>query len=819
MTYLRTKPSLTYSGLTVVLSNPSRFDKVRLLTAGGGHVLNDFCLRPELNVMQCDVRVADDPSPLLPNTKCLIVLGEYAMHKLLPATRQNTLNEMRGSLQQYQGLPAIPSFYPQDAADPKNFEKDYNEAHMVFADEDEGSENDEEDGKTHGRTDRKNYAFWMRADIKKAKWILKNGLPPIEPEPQYVNNPSSQDLIEVLSTTKDCFMDFDIETDYEEQNLQCFSFTFDGRVVYNVPVLDYNYKPAYGALPQILRALSCAIKNNTLVAHNGACFDFLVLPYKYRIPVYNVFDTMCAMHRCFPTVEKSLGHCFTGESLVDTLCGKVAIKDLVGKKDFTVWSWKNGNPFPAKVNNVFKTKEKTSIVRVHLWRKTNNGEGFNYEKTYIDCTPEHLFLVDDKWVKAEDLSNGVKLTRLRIHYGKEYKQYDRIVYKNSNGEDVRERVHKYVFECLFWKTNKYVHHVDEDKHNNEPNNLKELTEKEHNTLHMSLLHKKKDITSCVVGTFKNGITGQWDILKKETLEKLYNSGMSQAEIAKIYNTTQASIRLLLKKHEIKIRSQKEGQRLFYAKNKNCTVLGVEYLKDLQDVYCMEVEDTHCFSVNNVIVHNCTSYWTWQQFHKDEDSRGYRTPEQMKQRMAYCGKDVFTMHLIRKAIMAYAKTVPGLEHSIATVMKQIVPYIATTLQGIGYDETLRQSMRAENDALMEQYLRMIRILIGETGLLEVQSCLKGKAKAFPGSNKQCVQYFHNILGYPIVHRSKPDKNGVRNPSLAKQAMFKLRLKHNNPVIDICNLYRGVKLETTTPLGFYPWKDDNNKIMPYETNTII
>lgn len=515
MTFLRTKPSLTYSGLTVVLSNPSRFDKVRLLTSGGGHVLNDFCLRPELNVMQCDIRVADDPAPLLPGTRCVVVLGEYAMHKLLPATRQNTLNEMRGSFQTYQGLPAIPSFYPQDAADPKNFEKEFNAEHMTFAEEDSGEGDEEDDGKTHGRTDRKNYAFWMRADLRKAKYILKNGLPPVEPEPQYVNSPSSQQLIDVLSTTKDCFMDFDIETDYEEQNLQCFSFTFDGKVVYNVPILDYNYQPAYSHLPQIFRALAKSFKRNVLVAHNGACFDFIVLPGKYRIPIYEVYDTMCAMHRCFPTIEKSLGH-------------------------------------------------------------------------------------------------------------------------------------------------------------------------------------------------------------------------------------------------------------------------------------------------------CTSYWTWQQFHKDEDSRGYRTPEQMKQRMAYCGKDVFTMHLIRKAIAAYAKTIPGLEDSINTVMKQIVPYITTTLQGIRYDETLRQSMRAENDRLMEQYLRMIKILIGETGLVEVQSCLKGKAKAFPGSNKQCVQYFHNILGYPIVHRSKPDKHGVRNPSLAKQAMYKLRLKHNNPVIDLCNLYRGVKLETTTPLGFYPWKNDKGEV---------
>jgi len=808
--FLRSKPTLSYSGLTIVLSNASRFDKVRLLTAGGGHILNDFCLRPELNQMQCDIRVADDKSPWLNNTKCVLLLGEYAMHTYLPQTRNNTLNEMRGTLFDINGLPCIASFYPQDAADPKNFEAQFNKEHKVFEDEDEGGDEDD-DGKTHGRTKRKNYAFWMRADLKKCKYILKNGLPKLESQPEYVNYANVKDLCNVLDTHKDEFLDFDIETDYEEQNMQCFSFTFDNKTVFNVPVLDFNYQPALSGLPFLMRSLAGAIKRNILVCHNGATFDFIVLGYKYRIPVYRVYDTLAAMHRCFPTIEKSLGHCLTGDTLIDTLCGKVPIKDLVGKENFHVWSWKYENPFPSKVKKVFKTRENADLVRVHIWRKTNDGNGMFYEKTHIDCTPDHLFLLNEKWVRADSLVNGDKLTRVRISYGKFYKSYDRIVYKNIYGVDVRERVHKYVYESLYGKLEKdFVHHKDEDKWNNEPDNLQQLTEQQHNSLHMSLNIKRNDMTSYVPGTFKNGITNDWDVLDKETLEKLYTSGMSQAEIAKVYGSTQASIRLLMVKHGIKARKPHEGQKIYYAKNKNCTVLGVEFLKEKQDVYCMEVEGTECFSANNVIVHNCVSYWTWQPFHKDEDSRGYRTQQQMSDRMRYCGKDVFTMSLVRKAITSYSKTVVGLEHSIQTVMDSIVPYVTTALQGIKVDEELRQKMRYENDRLMEQYLRMIRILIGEAGLEEVQKCIKGKAGALPGSNKQCVEYFHNILGYPIVHRSKPDQHGVRNPSLAKQAMYKLRLKHENPVIDLCNIYRGVKLETTTPLGFYPWKDDNNKI---------
>lgn len=511
---LRTKPSLTYCGLTIILSNPSRFDTARLLTATGGQILNMFCLRPELNVMMCDVRIADDKDPFLPNTKCILLLGEYAMHYYLPKTRTSTLNEMRGTLFSVNNIPAIVSYFPQDCADVKDYEAEFNEGHKSH----EGSANEDDeddDGKTLGVTHRKNFAFWLRADIRKCKFILKNGIPTPEPQPQYVNCPPADEVVKVLEGQTGQHLYFDIETDYEEQNLQCFSFTFDGKVVYNVPVLDFRYKPAYSSLPYIMRALAVAIKRNTLVAHNGACFDYIVLGYKYKIPVYSVYDTMVGMHRCFPTIEKSLGH-------------------------------------------------------------------------------------------------------------------------------------------------------------------------------------------------------------------------------------------------------------------------------------------------------CTSYWTWQPFHKDEDSRGYQTPEQMKQRMAYCGKDVFTMFLIKREIDKYAKTVIGLEHSIATAMAGITPYVTATMQGILVDMPLREKMRYENDRLMEQYLRMINILIGDAGMAEVHQCIKGKAGAFPGSNKQCVEYFHHILKYPVAGYSPVNKHGVRNPSLSKLNMFKLRLKHNNPVIDLCNIYRGVKLETSTPLGFNAWKNDKGEI---------
>lgn len=513
---IRNKPRLKYSGLTIVLSNPSRFDTINLLSGNGGHLLNEHCLRPEYNVMQCDVRLAEDTTPFLEGTKCILCLGEFALHTLVPESRDNSLGEVRGSVYYWNNIPVVASFFPQDAVDMRNHEAANNPLSKDYTvdDENEDDENSTEDFdsvKRHGRTKRSNYAFWLRQDVARCKHILQFGIPISQEQPVYKTYPNSNEVIDVLMSNKDRWLYFDIETDYEEQSLQCFSFSFDGRVVYNVPVLDYNYKPAYSRLSHILRALAFAIRDNTIVSHNGANFDFFVLGWKYRIPVYRCYDTMVAHHRCWPDVDKSLGH-------------------------------------------------------------------------------------------------------------------------------------------------------------------------------------------------------------------------------------------------------------------------------------------------------AVSHLTWELFHKDEDSQGYMSQAQMDKRLAYCGKDVRTMALVHKAIETHAKKIPGLQHSIDTANASIVPYLTATLQGIQYNERKFAEICKENDALMTQYLRIINILIGPKSLPEVKASVKGKAKGFPGSNTQCCHYFHEMLGYTVVARSK--KTG--KPSLGKKAMFKLALQHANPVIQFVLAYRTLAKEYGT-LKFIPFRDNNNQII--------
>src|ERR1039457_6070939 len=102
---LHNKPKFNYCGLTIILSNPSRFDRFKLFSGNGGMLFDNFCLRPEHNSMMCDVRVMEDTTPLLSNTRCLLLLGEQAMWKYLPETLGKWLNEIRGGLYEYKGIP------------------------------------------------------------------------------------------------------------------------------------------------------------------------------------------------------------------------------------------------------------------------------------------------------------------------------------------------------------------------------------------------------------------------------------------------------------------------------------------------------------------------------------------------------------------------------------------------------------------------------------------------------------------------------------------------------------------------------------------
>jgi len=314
---LRHAPKRSYSGLTICLSFPSRFDKQELLSGNGGYYFNKNCLEPETNRYLSDIRLIDDKSPLLPDTKCVLLLGEKA-HRLYTGA-STTLDENRGSPIIVNGIPTISSFAPQDAEDMVDHEKRHNPNYETVAEfmseYIQAGETFAEKSRT--RTARRNYAFWLKQDTKKALRIVdNNGRLPDEllPEPVYRIYPSSEEVIYDFNNTTGDVLFYDMETDIDTLDMRCFAYMFLSKpnVVKVVPTLNLDYSYAYSNLPALLLSKARAMRRNRVVAHNGALFDFLILALKYKIAVgADLYDTMITAQRMYPEVEKSLGHCMT----------------------------------------------------------------------------------------------------------------------------------------------------------------------------------------------------------------------------------------------------------------------------------------------------------------------------------------------------------------------------------------------------------------------------------------------------------------------------------------------------------------------------
>lgn len=315
----RHKPSMTYNGLTVVLSNPSRVDKTMLMEGLAGQLFNS-ALTPYGLRYNCDIRTSDTINDgLLDNTRGILLLGERAFHEWSSGYNTYSINEQRGCpLDNKWNLPCVASYSPQDCVDFQDWESKYN---PLASYGDEGNEDEyEESGKKHGATARSNYPFWFRRDLHKLCSKISGkrvgGIQDIalseSPAPNYIIYPNDKNIIDWLRDIKDETLYIDIETEIANYNMFCIGLSSSStNDIYVVPIKRYNWSLAYNTIPHILRALSKALIENEIVVHN-ALFDLMILAWRYKIPCgRRIWDTMLAQHRLFPEIEKSLGHCMS----------------------------------------------------------------------------------------------------------------------------------------------------------------------------------------------------------------------------------------------------------------------------------------------------------------------------------------------------------------------------------------------------------------------------------------------------------------------------------------------------------------------------
>lgn len=313
------------------------------------------------------------------------------------------------------------------------------------------------------------------------------------------------------------------------------------------------------------------------------------------------------LYALYGTPAESL--CFSGETIVQTYGGNKKIKDIT--TDDLVYSY---NEFTNKIElkKVLaskKTKSNAVVVKVTF---DNNQE--------IICTPDHQFGVRVVNKDAKGMwSGGEKINYIsadNLKPGMRVKSNYMQLHGDYIETSTDQLVHHLVYEHFNGPIpNGYViHHKDGNKLNNRIENLQLMSSKEHRVEHLHDTIGKYTFTHENTAGVNNPFYGKKHTeeskernrqahLGKEPANKIlineeqfannYLSGMTINDLTKIYPMKYGAVRNRL----IKLGLLQQNHK----------VKSVEVLKDLIDVYDIEVEDNHNFFVggdNGILVHNC-----------------------------------------------------------------------------------------------------------------------------------------------------------------------------------------------------------------------
>lgn len=245
-----------------------------------------------------DIRVVSDPvqmrRPYTSGTR-ILALGQPALAALGFEPR---LNKLRGiCLSTPANHPVIATYHPIDCWT------------MRRASNDESDDDPAEESKDVGPTKRQNYLHWAMLDYTKLMtmpWPLPSVLQPTNTIPQTADH-----TVQLLDSIQQ-FAVIDIETRRQDHSLDCIGFFTSGRA-FVIPFYTYNdtrYFSKPGDFGRVWRALIRLFSRRDVlfIGHNLA-FDLSVLCFHYNLPLpRRLYDTMIAMHREYPQLEKSLSH-------------------------------------------------------------------------------------------------------------------------------------------------------------------------------------------------------------------------------------------------------------------------------------------------------------------------------------------------------------------------------------------------------------------------------------------------------------------------------------------------------------------------------
>lgn len=236
--------------------------------------------------------------------------------------------------------------------------------------------------------------------------------------------------------------------------------------------------------------------------------------------------------------------CVTGDTLVQTIQGAVAIKDLVGTQPYVYCMDNDGKLVVKRATKIWKTRENAQLIEIDF----NRGK--------LICTPDHQIYTRNRgWVAAKDLKPKDRLNGLGFSKGNEINEMIKLT-----SDPKYYKHHRFIMEQMGHSIQgKDVHHKDNNHLNNVYSNLEVIAHSKH-----SILINQGHECNCP----QDPVTGQF--IPKECKCK-----RSKNDSVNIDNT-----------------------------GKNFIVKSVTALDYTEDVYDLTVPELHNFIANNIVIHNC-----------------------------------------------------------------------------------------------------------------------------------------------------------------------------------------------------------------------
>lgn len=330
-------------------------------------------------------------------------------------------------------------------------------------------------------------------------------------------------------------------------------------------------------------------------------------------------------NKCYRSTAKH-DWCLTGDMKVRTLQGFKPIKQVTSHDYVWGYSIFEHRLIPVKVDWSGKTKTNQRIIGIKL----DNGE-------IIKSTYNHKFMLrDENYVEAQELKVGDSL--MPFYQKRKNEQYNTI--NLNDGSFGYEHILSYTRFNGLLKDGYIIHHKDNNKLNNNPENLEQLTVADHVSLHSRSIERlaKLRLNSNKKGSAKatehlirmNKMRGgdnhhtknsnYYNLELKNKIGTKVKAYYLDSEVIKICPSCNKQFKGNWKrlyccdycKNDIQRRKKGISISLYRTRTheEKCLLLNsnhkvVEIIKDLpnEDVYDLTVSATSNFVCNGVVVHN------------------------------------------------------------------------------------------------------------------------------------------------------------------------------------------------------------------------